>query len=227
MKAREEILQRVRAALGRDAKTPIQEPPPIRLRVPDVSRDARIASFTERLEALAGRVLRAATPAAARDLVASILAGKQAVASNAPCLAQCGIAALPGVRTGIAGREQLRQLCATADIGITSADYVLADTGTLVLLSTSQEARLISLLPPAHIAVVPADRLLTNLDELFSVLPDPAASASSMVLITGPSRTADIEQILVRGVHGPGDLTVVLVDQSADLAGDLDEPYPK
>jgi L-lactate dehydrogenase complex protein LldG len=97
------------------------------------------------------------------------------------------------------------------DVGITSADYALADTGTLVMLAGPQEARLVSLLPPAHIAVVPRDRILTGLDELFSVLPRPAEQTSSMVLITGPSRTADIEQILVRGVHGPGQITVVIV----------------
>ena len=78
------------------------------------------------------------------------------------------------------------------------------------MLASPREARLISLLPPAHIAVVPRDRILTGLDELFTVLPDPAAPSSSMVLITGPSRTADIEQILVRGVHGPGQITVVI-----------------
>jgi L-lactate dehydrogenase complex protein LldG len=96
-------------------------------------------------------------------------------------------------------------------VGITSADYALADTGTLVMLASPQEARMISLLPPAHIAVVPRARILTGLDELFSLLPNPAEATSSMVLITGPSRTADIEQILVRGVHGPGLLTVVVV----------------
>ncbi len=70
---------------------------------------------------------------------------------------------------------------------------------------------MISLLPPAHIAVVPRDRILTGLDELFDKVPLPAERSSSMVLITGPSRTADIEQILVRGVHGPGELHVVVV----------------
>jgi L-lactate utilization protein LutC len=53
--------------------------------------------------------------------------------------------------------------------------------------------------------------VLSGLDELFTILPDPAAQTSSMVLITGPSRTADIEQILVRGVHGPGEIHVVVV----------------
>ena len=133
------------------------------------------------------------------------------MASNAPFLAECGIAALPGVRSGITDREELRAVCAAADVGITSADYALADTGSLVMISSPREARLISLLPPAHIAVVPRDRILTGLDELFTILPNPADETSSMVLITGPSRTADIEQILVRGVHGPGQITVVVV----------------
>jgi L-lactate dehydrogenase complex protein LldG len=81
----------------------------------------------------------------------------------------------------------------------------------LVVLSTPYEARMISLLPPAHLAVMACSRLLTGLDELFTLLPDPAVASSSMVFITGPSRTADIEQILVRGVHGPGEIVIILV----------------
>ena len=54
-------------------------------------------------------------------------------------------------------------------------------------------------------------RLLSGLDELLSKIPLPAEQTSSMVLITGPSRTADIEQILVRGVHGPGEIHVVIL----------------
>ena len=139
------------------------------------------------------------------------MGSRTAVASNAPFLVECGITELPGVRTGVTDREELRRLCATADFGITSADFALADTGTLVMLSSRQEARMVSLLPPVHIAVVPRERILTGLDELFTLLPDPSSATSSMVLITGPSRTADIEQILVRGVHGPGEIHVVIV----------------
>lgn len=209
--SREHILHRVRTALGRSEGEAAPDPPAVRLRIPEVNRESRVASMTARVEALAGRVLRAGSPRAAGERVGEAVGGRCAIASNAPFLGECGIPQLPGVRSGIRDRDELRQLCATADVGITSADYALADTGTLVLLSTPHEARMISLLPPAHIAVVPCHRLLTGLDELFSIVPDPAGAASSMVLITGPSRTADIEQILVRGVHGPGQLTVVLV----------------
>jgi L-lactate utilization protein LutC len=217
--SREHILHRIRTAIGRSAGQPPGVAPPVRIRVPSDDAGARVAArvstlittMLARVEALAGKTYHADTLDDARAFVAAAIVGKTAVASNAPFLAECGIANLPGVRTGIADREELRECCSTVDIGITSADYALADTGTLVMLSSPREARLISLLPPAHIAVVPSERILSGLDELFTILPNPAEQTSSMVLITGPSRTADIEQILVRGVHGPGEITVVVV----------------
>jgi len=183
----------------------------VRLRPAETDRETRISSMLDRVEALAGKTYRASTLEDACGFAASLLAGKTAIASNAPFLATCGVTALPGVRSGVRDREELRELCATCDFGITSADYALGDTGTLVMLSSGQEARMISLLPPAHLAIIPADRILGSLDELFTILPNPAERTSSMVLIAGPSRTADIEQILVRGVHGPGEITVVIV----------------
>jgi L-lactate dehydrogenase complex protein LldG len=209
--SRETVLHKVRTALGRNAGQPIEEPPPVRLRIPEVDIEARIASFRTRIEALAGKTHSARSVGDAFEYVARIISGRTAVASNAPILRECGITALPGVQTGVTDREELRALCATAAVGITGADYALADTGTLVLLSSQQEARMISLLPPVYIAIVERKRLLTGLDELLTVLPSPAEQTSSMVLITGPSRTADIEQILVRGVHGPGEIHVVVV----------------
>ena len=105
----------------------------------------------------------------------------------------------------------MRALCSVADVGISSADYALADTGSLVMLASPAEARMISLLPPMHLAVIRREQVLTGLDELFTLVPHPADRSSSMVLITGSSRTADIEQILIRGVHGPGEIHVVIV----------------
>jgi L-lactate dehydrogenase complex protein LldG len=209
--ARENILHRVRTALGRSEGQPSAEAPPVRLRVAETDRETRIESFLNRVAALGGSARRAATRDEARQAALEMVAGKTAIASNAPFLAECGIAALPSVESGVTDRERLRELCAACEFGITSADYALADTGTLVMLSSPHEARMISLLPPAHLAIVPAGRILGGLDELFTLLPDPAAQTSSMVLITGPSRTADIEQILVRGVHGPGEIAVIVV----------------
>ncbi len=209
--SRDNILHKVRTALGRSPSQAVAPPPPVRLRVPEVSMEDRIASMMSHLNELNGKTMRVPTMDAAREFVAGILAGKTALASNSPYLAECGISTLPGVATGITDLGELRQAAATVDIGITSADYALSDTGTLVMLSSPAEARLISLLPFHHLAIVPRERILTSLDELFTVLPHPAEQSSSMVLITGPSRTADIELVLVRGVHGPGFITVVIV----------------
>lgn len=208
---RDQVLHRVRTALGRSAGQVPEDPPPVDLRIPEMSRDERILEFRRRLELLAGKTTLVHSKREATQCVEQLLEGRDAVASNSPFLSECGIASLPGVVSGFADYSELRAACASLPVGISSADYALANTGTLVMLSSPAESRLVSLLPPFHIAVVPVERILTSLDELLSVVPDPAKITSSMVLITGPSRTADIEQILVRGVHGPGEIHVVLV----------------
>jgi len=209
--SREHILHKVRTALGRTAGVAAPDPPPVRIRIPETDLETRVTRFLSSLAGLGGKTCRAANQEEALAHVRSLLEGKTAIASNAPFLRECGITNLPNVKSGFNSAQEVRPMCATADVGITSAAYALADTGTLVMLSNPEEARLISLLPPVHIAVVPAGRILSGLDELLSILPRPADQTSSMVLITGPSRTADIEQILVRGVHGPGEIHVVVV----------------
>jgi L-lactate utilization protein LutC len=209
--SREDILQRTRAALGRNVGQPPAPLPPPRIRIPEVDIEARIASLFANIERLAGKTLCATSPAEARCYVAQLIGEQPAVASNAPFLEECGIANLPSVRRQFAGTDELRAACASVPFGITSADYALADTGSLVLFSSPEEARMISLLPPTHVALVPRERILTGLDELLTQVPLPADRSSSMIFITGPSRTADIEQILVRGVHGPGELHVIVV----------------
>lgn len=209
--SREAILSSIRSALGRSPAQEVPQPPPARILVPAVDQAARIARFVAALEALNARVFVAPDREQAAEYVGALIDGKTAVASNAPLLEELGIRDLPGVRSGITDLDELRRETAHCHIGITSADYALADTGTLVMISSREEARLVSLLPPVHLAVVPRERLLSGLDELFSLVPEPAKLSSSMVLITGPSRTADIEQILVRGVHGPGEIHVVLL----------------
>lgn len=209
--SRDHILNTIRTTLGRAAG---QAPPPIRpphLAIPEVDVETRVEHLLANVSALAAKTCRAQSREAARDYVAGVLAGRAAIASNAPFLVECGITALECVQTGLRDPAKLREICATIPVGISSADYGLADTGSLVLLSSPREARMISLLPPVHIAVLPRERILTGLDELFTLVPQPAEISSSMVLITGPSRTADIEQILVRGVHGPGELHIVVV----------------
>jgi L-lactate utilization protein LutC len=209
---RDNVLHKVRTALGRSVGQPPAPPPDVYFRPPELTMEERIAAFTAALEALAGKVHRAKDRAEARLYVERTVSGSAAVASNSPYLVECGIRGVEGITGGITDREQLRELCATAAFGITSADYALANTGTLVMMASPSEQRLVSLLPPVHIAVVPCSSLLSSLDEFLAMVALPAAATSSTVFITGPSRTADIEQILVRGVHGPGEIHVVLVE---------------
>jgi L-lactate dehydrogenase complex protein LldG len=91
---------------------------------------------------------------------------------------------------------------------VSHAAWALADSGSVVLLS-SDEPRARSLLPFVHVTVVREDRILPGLAELFEALgPD---LPSSVAIVTGPSRSADIEQRLAIGVHGPGDVHVAIV----------------
>ncbi len=209
--SRETMLASIRDALGRSPGQEVGAPPEARIRIPSTEQATRIAQFLAALEALNARTFVAPDAAQACEYVGSLIDGKRALASNAPLLRELGITEIEGVLTDITDLDALREEAAHCDIGITSADFALADTGTLVMFSSAEEARLVSLLPPVHLAIVPRERLLSGLDELFSRAPEPARRSSSMVLITGPSRTADIEQILVRGVHGPGEIHVVVL----------------
>jgi L-lactate dehydrogenase complex protein LldG len=204
MNARETILGRVRAALGRRTGDSVPDVGPPLLTIPEVDIEERIAMFSTALEKLAGKCFLAKSRDQARGYVESVIAGRTAVSSHSAILQTCGVACPVNLDTH-------RTACAEAAVGITGAEHALADTGSLVMFANSEEARLISLLPPVHVAIIERGQILSGLDELLSLVSLPADITSSMVLITGPSRTADIEQILVRGVHGPGELHVVIL----------------
>src|SRR5579871_3279493 len=138
---RDAILRDVRAALHRRPGQVPPAPPPVRIVVPNVPVGQRIDSMLERVAALAGKTFHAKSKGEAHEYVAGVIQGKTAVTSNAPFLRDCGITDLPGVRSGITDREELRGLCATCGYGITSADYGLSDTGSLVMISSREEAR--------------------------------------------------------------------------------------
>ncbi len=111
-------------------------------------------------------------------------------------------------------RRRFRQSAIEASIGVTGVDYAIAETGSCVLLARAGVSRVVSLLPPVHVAVVERGQTLPSLDELFALLRDEFQDenlGSYMNLISGPSRSADIEYKLVTGVHGPGEAHMVVV----------------
>ena len=95
------------------------------------------------------------------------------------------------------------------DVGITSAQAAIAETGTLILDSTRERHRLVSLVPPVHIAIVDASKIYETLGEALAFIHKTEMSPA-VTFITGPSRTADIELTLTVGVHGPQELYVII-----------------
>lgn len=107
-------------------------------------------------------------------------------------------------------RQEFRREVIASYIGITTADYLLADTASLVLLGGRGRARSVSLVPSIHIAVVPAERIIPSYRHLLSHL-NARTLPSNMTVITGPSKTADIEATLVHGAHGPREMHLFVV----------------
>jgi L-lactate utilization protein LutC len=121
--------------------------------------------------------------------------------------------------SGAAPGTSFRERAFTASVGITGVDFVLAESGTLVLSSATEGAQLASLAPPVHVALYRREQVLGSLEEVLDQLPVPrspdvSVPGRAVVFITGPSRTADIEQILIRGVHGPREVHVILVEDT-------------
>jgi len=104
-----------------------------------------------------------------------------------------------------------------ADVGITLCDALIAQTGSILLTSRSAGGRALSVLPPHHVVIARESQLLPDLPAAFAFLKKTYRDnyPSFMTLITGPSRTGDIERILVLGAHGPRILTVILLPDDA------------
>ena len=96
------------------------------------------------------------------------------------------------------------------DVGITSTRGGVADTGAIVLWPTEHEPRLMSLVPAVHVAVLDADRIYNSLGEMMAAENWSDGMPTNVLLISGPSKTADIEFTLVFGVHGPKELVVLI-----------------
>jgi L-lactate dehydrogenase complex protein LldG len=101
-----------------------------------------------------------------------------------------------------------------ADVGITGVDHLIAETGSIVLFTRPDQPRSSSLLQPFHIAVAARAQLLPDLFDLFNLQKEREGQGipACVSIITGPSKTGDIELKLVTGVHGPGEVHVVLID---------------
>jgi L-lactate dehydrogenase complex protein LldF len=119
-------------------------------------------------------------------------------------------------------RESLRQKFVDAGVGISDANMAIAETGTIVLVTNEGNADLTTTLPPVHIALFGIDKMVASLDDAVAVLRMLPRSGTGQVMssyvnwITGPSRSADIEQSLTIGVHGPREMHCVILDNGRE-----------
>ena len=208
------VLGSVREALGRDAGgSPLPAAVEERLvkhaRGPLPALPEQLESlFLQRLEAASGTFERASTPADVVSVVEGYLREQglplRAVASADGCLKDL---AWP------AGRVVDQRPATAGDVvAVVSVFAAVAETGSLVLLSGPDHPTSLNFLPDHFIAVLPAHRVLRHLEDVWRALrTEVEALPRAVNLVTGPSRTADVEQTLQMGAHGPRKLHVVLL----------------
>jgi L-lactate dehydrogenase complex protein LldG len=180
--------------------------------------------FKMRAEGVGAEVHRFCTKDEALDFILTFLTDEGTADAPQSCAVWADSPFLAGRdRSKLAERvpgldfEVTREKAANARIGISGADWALADTGSLIADQTAVEQRLASTLPAIHMVLIGIDKILPNKGAAFSRI-NPQTS-SYIAFITGPSRTADIERVLTIGVHGPKRLIIVFVDEMEGVTG--------
>lgn len=212
--ARSRIMARLRAAPRTDAPArPAWTPPTF---APE-ERVARFAKVLEGFHADVHEVTAADWPERLRAILANRGVKSMMYAPTIPAGQQLAAAwgEQPDAPALIAYDRPVEELKPTlvhgVDAGLTTTLGGIAETGTLVLWPTPDEPRLMSLLPPVHVALVEADKVVDNLAGLIAQANWAKGMPTNAVLISGPSKTADIEQTLAYGVHGPKELIVLVI----------------
>ncbi len=212
------VLENIRRSL---AHTPHPPPSPSTLpktgrrpvilnpRLPE-SVDSEIERFLSEVDKLSGKAEKL-EPSNIHSALQSLIAEqniRKATVWNTPRLNQLHITNyLSSLGVELISPNADKHTLAQCDIGITEADYLLPETGTLVLHSSAEKPRAVSLAPRVHLAIVHPNMLRADLHQVFAEAKD----SNYLVFITGPSRTADIELTVTLGVHGPKNLYVWMI----------------
>jgi L-lactate dehydrogenase complex protein LldG len=215
MKAREQILARVAAGVGKSdfaaRRATAEAWLAARQRGPQPTMESDLAArFLSKAESLASTVERVADPAMAPAAVARYLAG---LGLPARAVATGDVAGLDWASAGL--EVAVRPAVDSDEIGISSCFCAIAETGTLLLLSGPNSPATVSLLPETHIALVPAARLVPTMEDAFALVrAERGELPRALNFISGPSRTGDIEQTIVLGAHGPCRVHLILTGES-------------
>jgi L-lactate dehydrogenase complex protein LldG len=202
--ARDAILDRLRAA-QRTLHVPVtSELPPISPAV--AAGDDSPARFARQADALGIECYLEPSTEDVQRRVRQVVGDRPALCWDPDDLPYAVARVLPGARFGGASRDEQAGL----PIGVTGCDAAIAETASIVLFSGPGRSRTVSLLPPIHLAVVERSRLCATMADMFRRHRERFRDAASCTVITGPSRTADIELTLTLGIHGPGRVIVVI-----------------
>lgn len=214
---RDRILARLRNAPRPEVPRPPSVPPP----TDAPARGERAARLKSRMEAVRAEVHLVPSEAWLDRLKEILAVRKVATLLYAPQTA-IGEALRHAWDTDAAGSPELvayagpvetfKERLFAVDAAVTSAAGAVADTGALILRPTAEEPRLMSLVPPIHIAVLRAEDIFASLADAMHAGNWSADMPTNMLLISGPSKTADIELILAFGVHGPKELIVLVLE---------------
>jgi len=214
---RDRILARLRNAPRPELPRPPSVPPP----TDAPARGERAARLKSRMEAVRAEVHLVPSEAWLDRLKEILAVRKVATLLYAPQTA-IGEALRHAWDTDAAGSPELvayagpvetfKERLFAVEAAVTAAAGAVADTGALILRPTAEEPRLMSLVPPIHIAVLRAEDIFASLADAMRAGNWPADMPANMLLISGPSKTADIELILAFGVHGPKELIVLVLE---------------
>ncbi len=220
------IIASVKDALGTGARSNNSHDAAATAAVPvaqSAQRAELASSFARELEEVGGKFLGILTPAEVTNRIVSLateigartVALGQGVALDmdaiGEALERADFRIVRTVPVADTERAAMRARVADADLGIAEADFAIASTGTLAVVSTANRPSSLTLLPPASLVIVQIDRVMANLAAVLAKMGPAGVAANRLTLITGPSRTADIEKRIVLGVHGPKSLHVIVV----------------
>jgi L-lactate dehydrogenase complex protein LldG len=220
MSSREVILERIRSGLKNAAAagfSGLPEPPtPEVWPIESPAPAALVARFQSELAGLKGEAIACPTMADARCRLAQLMEAEawSRIGSLDRPLTRELTAPTPADRVDWVTAEWSAQQIEQLPAGLIAADALLADTGSCVVHCSTAQERLMCYLPPACVVVARVDQLAEHLPAAWGPIAKVCLSKDSsgeIVLITGPSRTADIEKKLILGVHGPKKLMVLLV----------------
>jgi len=212
MSSRERILNRLRTVAKDQTSASV-------IPFPKIPKPGNLELFIEKVVLAGAEVDRVSTSEQAKEKVQNLIqinSYKSVIASKEEIIKNLNIHKMTStLNIELFDWDKVKEYqkaVLKADIGITSCDYAIADSGTIVLEHKSSNPRMISLAPNHHLCIMKADQIVADRYSVVSAINTKPALTSAMTFITGVSRSADIALNLVLGMHGPRKVNIIIID---------------